>query len=180
MKKIILGLLVMSTVQMFGQATDSLTFYTKKANEMTMRGKYVEAIGFCNQGLRLSPNNCKMLKMKANAFASLGKTDDEKATYLTSIDKKCYVTQNLLNLKSMYFDAGNNQEALNYLNKVITLRPDSGALYYERWSIKTILKDSVGGAKDLQKAKDLGYESAIKMDQQMKQKDAKEKPDTDD
>jgi len=65
------------------------------------------------------------------------------------------------------------------LNKVIILKPDSGALYYERWSIKTIMKDSIGGMADLQKAKNLGFPSAIVMEKQLNQKDEVEQDDKD-
>lgn len=165
--------MVVFSVQLFGQSKDSLSLYTAKANEYIMKGLYDKALTSCNSALRIDSNNCKILKMKGVVLSSLGKTEEVKALYIRSITKKCNVVLNSLNLKSMYFDEGNNREALNYLNNVITLKPDSGALYYERWSIKTIMKDN-GAMADLQKAKQLGCQSAITMDKQLKQKEETE------
>ena len=164
-------LLVVCSMQGWGQSKDSLKIYTAKANELIMKGLYDKALVVCNAGLRLDANNCKFLKFKGIVLSSLGKTTEVKELYISSINKGCNVVLNSLNLKSMFYNEGNNAEALNYLNKVITLKPDSGALYYERWSIKTMMKDSIGGMVDLQKAKKLGCQSAIIMDKQLKLKE---------
>lgn len=177
MKKILLFLMVFASLQLIGQSKDSLSFYLSKSNENIMKGLYDRALITCNHALRLDSNNCKALKMKGLALSSLGKTDEAKKHYQLSIKKNCNVINNLLTLKSIYFDEGNNTEALNYLNKVITLSPDSGELYYERWSIKTIMNDKTGASADLEKAKNLGCQSAIKMDKQLKQKEEKDPAD---
>lgn len=171
MKNILMLVMVVFSVQLFGQSKDSLSFYTAKANEYTMKGLYDKALASCNSALRIDSNNCKILKMKGIVLSSLGKQDEAIALYKKSINKNCNVVFNCLTLKSIYFDEGKDADALKYLNKVITLKPDSGALYYERWSIKTKMKDSNGTNDDLQKAIKLGCESAKEMDKQMKKKE---------
>lgn len=179
MKRLVFLILIVSVTHVFGQSKDSLNFYLSKANEFQLKGNYEKSLSMCNLALRIDSNNCKAYKMKGINLSSLNRTDEEKALYQKAIKKSCNVVLNNLNLKSLYFNEGNNSEALNYLNKVIILKPDSGALYYERWSIKTIMKDSIGGMADLQKAKNLGFPSAIVMEKQLNQKDEVEQDDKD-
>ena len=171
MKHLIMSVMVVCSMQLFGQSKDSLSIYSAKANEFMMKGLYDKALASCNSALRIDSTNCKFLKIKGNILSSLGKQSEAIALYKSSIQKSCNVIFNCLTLKSIYFDEGNDAEALNYLNKVITLKPDSGALYYERWSIKTKMKDINGASADLQKAIKLGCQSAIIMDKEMKKKE---------
>jgi tetratricopeptide (TPR) repeat protein len=170
-KQILMSILVVLSIQLFGQSKDSLSIYTAKANEFMMKGLYEKALSACNSALRIDSNNCKFLKIKGNILSSLGKQDEAIALYKKSINKNCNVVFNCLTLKSIYYDEGKTTDALTYLNKVITLKPDSGALYYERWSIKTKMKDTNGANEDLQKAIKLGCQSAKEMDKQMKKKE---------
>jgi len=170
-KKILVSILVVLSMQLFSQSKDSLSIYTAKANEFMMKGLYDKALSACNSALRIDSNNCKFLKIKGNILSSQGKQDEAIALYKKSIDKNCNVIFNCLTLKSIYFDDGKDADALNYLNKVIALKPDSGALYYERWSIKKQMKDTKGADEDLQKAVKLGCQSAKEMDKQMKKKE---------
>jgi len=167
-KQILMSILVVLSIQLFGQSKDSLSIYSAKANEYMMKGLYDKALSTCNSALRIDSNDCTFLRIKGNILSSLGKQDDAIALYKKSITKNCNVIFNCLTLKSIYFDLGKDNEALNYLNKVITLKPDSGALYYERWSIKKQMKDTKGADEDLQKAVKLGCQSAKEMDKQMK------------
>jgi len=171
MKNILTLLIVVVTLQLYGQSKDSLPIYTAKANEYMMKGLYDKALSSCNSALRIDSNNCKFLKIKGNILTSLGKQAEAIALYKKSINKNCNVVFNCLTLKSIYFDEGKDADALFYLNKVIGLKPDSGALYYERWSIKTKMKDTNGTAEDLQKAIKLGCQSAIIMDKEIRKKE---------
>ena len=101
MKNILMFLMVVSSLHLFSQSNDSLTYYLSKSNENIMKGLYDRALITCNHALRLDSNNCKALKMKGLALSSLGKTDEVKKHYQLSIKKNCNVINNLLTLKSL-------------------------------------------------------------------------------
>src|ERR1035437_1619347 len=101
MKNLFTVMIVVASMQLFGQSKDSLPIYTAKANEFMMKGLYEKALSACNSALRIDSNNCKFLKIKGNILTSLGKQAEAIALYKKSINKNCNVVFNCLTLKSI-------------------------------------------------------------------------------
>ncbi len=136
---------------------DSLLKITR---QLFVNQKYDSALVNINKLLVIDTNNCNYYNLKGAIYNGLKEYNVAEKLYFKSIDKGCDKHELFLYLKRLYFIQKKYSKALEYINKAIYIKPDSGYLYVKRSAIKMLLGDQEGMKSDLIKAQEKGYEDA--------------------
>jgi tetratricopeptide (TPR) repeat protein len=137
--------------------------YFRRGVALRISGEFEEAIADFKQVIALDPNNSrkysqKAYKQKGIAYGGLGEyeraiQDFDEAIHLDPEYAGTYANRGLT-----YYKLAQYARAISDYDEAIRLNPEFAYAYYHRGGAYWAMGDSEAAARDLAKAKELGYE----------------------
>lgn len=141
MKKLLLLLLMFPCITVF--ANEITEDYFDIAANYALQGNYTDALNYVNKILDIEPSNIEAQKVKNTLL---------RVTNPTSNKILQIKTQNDLALATAYIDKKDYQNALNLLNKYISLNPNSDIAHALRAEVNLNLNNITAAENDIKKA----------------------------
>lgn len=133
----------------------------RRAQQHQARGEHAEAIPYYTEALDREPRNFMLLNNRAAAYTAVQKYDEALADLTQAIRfSKEKSAKTFINRSAIYFNAGLLDDALTDINAAIELEPDNAEAYWIRGTIHHFQKQADASQRDLQKARDLGFQPA--------------------
>lgn len=117
-----------------------------EANYMIGRGLLAaghgdQALAFLGQAVRQEPGTAEFIHWQGVAYWTVGETDQERQSYLYSVQEEPSYVPSLLNLGHNYLESGEYQKALAQYDKVLEVAPDDASALYNRALAFLLLED---------------------------------------
>lgn len=105
-------------------------------------GRVDQALPFLRQAVQQEPATPEFAHWQGVAYGALGDTEQERASYISSVQEEPNFVPSLLNLGHNYLESGQYQQALAQYDKVLEADPEQPSALYNRALAYQMLDDS--------------------------------------
>ena len=134
--------------------------HLSKGNSLSNEGRYEDAVAEYSEAIRIVPYEYIPYINRAICYSQLHNEDAELQDFLRVIELKPDYTNAYLRITTIYANHGMYDNALNTINKMLSLNPNNGEALFTRGRIYERLGNNIEAMQDMQQACDLGYQRA--------------------
>ena len=142
--------------------------HQEKGSEFASAGKYEEAIKEYSEVIRIVPYEYAPYFNRATCYSLLYNDDAALPDFLRVAELKPDYTETYPKLITIFANRGMNDDALNYANKWVSLKPNNGEALFYRARIHERKGSNIDALNDMRQACDLGYDLACRYYNQVK------------